>query len=133
MPDTDTLEAFLEADDAALEARWQRLTAWVQARFDREATLEAVLFLIGIQARGRGFEPELEREAKQDVIMEGTFFAFETLGFYARVGMESNGFWIWEKLVQLPELAVEAQEKLLRLAVLRFFDEHAEGWETADG
>ena len=122
------LQPYLDADDAALEARWQEMERWVQARFGREPTIEAILFLIGIQARGRGFEPELAKDAKQNLIMEGTFFAFETLGIYERVGMEDDGFWIWERIIEHPpDLSVEQQEKLLKTAIIRYFDElHAE-------
>ena len=120
------LTAYLQADDAALEARWQRLAAWLQERFHRATSIEAVLFLIGIQSRGRGYEPELEKETKQDLVMEGTYCAFEALDLYRRVGMDADGFWLWERTTPLPELSIEAQEKLLRLAILAYFADTVE-------
>ena len=63
-----------------LEARWERLQGWIDERFGRQAGIEGILFLIGVQTRGRGFEPDLEKEAKERLIMEGAYRVFETLG-----------------------------------------------------
>ncbi len=120
-PDLKALLASYGPDD---DRRWNGLIKWLETTYGREITLEAILFLIGIQTRGRGFEPELERDRKQDVIMEGTFSAFASLGVYEQVGMEDNGAWIWERVADpVPELPVEEQEKLIKLAVLRYFDD----------
>lgn len=123
----DPLETLLQADDADVAARWQRLTAWLRERFDREPTIETTLFLIGIQARGRGFEPKLPKARKQALIMEGAYAVFEHLGLYERVGMDADGFWIRERTRPLPALSIERQEKLLRVAILRYFEETVPG------
>ena len=125
----DNIQAYLEVDDTVLDARWARLEAWVKDHFKRDVTLEAILFLIGVQSKGHGFEPSLKKEAKQDLIMEGTYCAFETLDLYRRVGMEADGRWLWERTTPMPDLSVEAQEKLLRLAVLRYFEDLGLGEE----
>ncbi len=122
MPD-DLIHRYLQTDDAELDAHWQRLQGWLQQRLGRKRPgIEAILFLIGIQERGHGYEPDLAREAKQDLIMEGTYHAFAALDVYRRVGMEANGAWIWERMLTLPKLSVEEQEKLLRLAIVRYFE-----------
>lgn len=120
----DLIDEHLQADDAELEARWQRLEAWIRRRFGRDVSIEAILFLIGIQSKGAGYEPELEKEAKQDAVMEGTYCAFETLGLYERIGLDENGTWIWERSVaSIPKLAIEQQEKLLKIGIVRYFDD----------
>ncbi len=116
-------DALLATDDALLDARWAERAAWVEAQFQREPTIEAILFLMGIQARGHGYEPKLAKQRKQDLIMEGSFCAFATLGLYKQVGMDPKGFWIWERTQPLPDMDVESQEKLLKIAILRYFDE----------
>ena len=118
------LQTLLEQDDEALEARWQRLQQWLHARFGQESPgLESILFLIGIQSQGQGYQPKLKKEVKQDLIMEGTCCVFETLGLYARAGADDEGRWIWAQTgPPLPPLPVERQEKLLRIAILRYFE-----------
>lgn len=117
---------YLDVDDAALEARWQVLAAWLEERFEREITIEAALFLVGVQSRGQGYEPRLERELKESVIMEGTYCVFACLGLYERAGMDAEGFWLWERMASLPTLSVDDQEKLLRIAILRYFEDYLE-------
>jgi len=117
------IDALLKTDDETLEMRWLHLADWVQKRFERAATLEGILFLIGLQERGKGFEPNIPRHKKEAIIMEGTYCAFETIGLYRRTGMEEDGAWIWERVIPLPGLNIEAQEKLLRLAVLSHFEQ----------
>ena len=119
-----SIDSLLQSEGDALAARWQRLQKQLGARFgEDELKLETILFLIGIQSMGRGYEPDLEKETKQDFIMEGTYCAFETLDLYERIGADEEGRWIWERTTTpLPKLGVEDQEKLLRLAVLRYFD-----------
>lgn len=124
------LRDHLHVDEEVVEARWNRLLTWVRERFGEEPGIEGLLFLIGVQARGRGFEPDLEKETKQALIMEGTYHAFEMLGLYEKVGMEADGSWIWERVADDPEqLAVEEQEKLLRIAILAYFDDYLDAEE----
>ena len=129
--DAPPISELLAEDDAALKARWDVLIVRLADRFQRTPDIEALLFLIGIQSVGRGYEPELPKERKQSLIMEGSYLAFETLGVYSRVGMERNGFWIWEKNFDLPKMSVEDQEKLLQIGILNYFDEESLGHEVA--
>lgn len=120
----DRIERHLQSDDDTLAERWEGVLDWVRTRFGQEGGIEAVLFLIGIQSRGIGYEPDMEKERKQDTIMEGTYCAFEKLGFYERVGMDENGFWIWERSIDsIPKMEIEDQEKLLKLGIVRYFDD----------
>ncbi len=122
-PMDDLIDEHLQADDPELEERWAHVEAWVGKKFGRDASIEAILFLIGIQSLGRGYQPELVKEAKQDAIMEGTYCAFEMLGLYERIGLDERGHWIWERSVEsIPKLPVEQQEKLLKLGIVRYFD-----------
>lgn len=121
-------EAFvklLAMDDAALDREWQQLEVWIETRFKRTATIEAILFLMGIQSRGHGYEPRLEKEVKQALIMEGTYCAFEQVGIYEKVGADAYGHWIWERVgPPVPKLPIDQQEKLLRIAILRYFKDY---------
>jgi len=117
-----SIEEQLNVDADLLERRWDNLIDDMESRFGRKPDIEALLFLIGVQSVGRGYEPDLPKERKQSLIMEGSYLAFETLDVYARVGMERNGFFIWEKIVDLPKLSVDDQEKLLRIGILNYFD-----------
>lgn len=121
---TDSVSHLLAADDAAVTARWEGLETWVRDRFGREPSIETILFLIGIQSRGRGYEPELDKDRKEALVMEGSYCAFSAIGLYEPMGIEADGSLIWERQVDLPAgLSIEQQEKLLHLAILRYFDD----------
>ena len=115
--------SFQEIQDDELDQRWEELLAWINTRFEREAGIEAILFLIGIQSRGKGYQPKLSKKAKQGLIMEGTYCVFETLGLYKRVGIDEKGHVVWEKNETVHhKLSLHEQEKLLKVAILTYFD-----------
>lgn len=120
---TTGLEHLLKLDDEELARKWHQLQQTLDDQFGKQPGIEAILFLIGIQSRGRGFEPKLNKQVKQDIIMEGTHCVFETLGLYKRVGIDSNGLSLWERNSPLfPKLSLPDQEKLLRVAILSYFE-----------
>ena len=104
-----------------LDTRWERLMVRLEALLGRTPSgIEQVLFLIGIQERGRGYEPGLSREQKQDLIMEGARHAFGAIGLYRR---RTNDPTSWEPAVSpWPKLSRDDQEKLLRVAILEYFN-----------
>ena len=125
VPDEQIAE-LLRRDDVRLAAEWEALQHRIERQFGRTAGIEAILFLIGVQSRGQGYEPGLEKEAKQDLIMEGTYCAFESIGLYDRSGGEEDRHWVRTGTV-VPEMALPDQEKLLRIAILTYFEE-SEGY-----
>jgi hypothetical protein len=119
----DDLFNILTVDDDDLRRDWERVLGRLEERFDPDLTIEAVLFLIGIQSRGRGFQPDLKRESKQDLIMEGTYCVFEKLGIYERAVTDEGGTSLWNQKISLPRLPIDDQEKLLRIGIIQFFDD----------
>ena len=120
MPDVEDL---LAEAGREVHSRWSDLEIWLGSRFGREVGLESALFLIGIQSRGSGYEPQLEKEAKRDLIMEGTCVVLEMLGCYERTGDSSSGAVNWSRRSELPPMDVAQQESLLKLGVLRYFEQ----------
>lgn len=117
------IDTYLSIDTAQLEEKWNVLLDWLSRQFGRQAGIESILFLIGIQSSGYGYKPKLPKKKKQDLIMEGTHCAFETLGLYKRVGKDAYGQNVWARTdIPLPKLSLPDQEKLLRVAILTYFD-----------
>ena len=114
-------EPLLHSPDDRLDAEWDAVVAWAQRRFGQAPGIESMLFLVGLQARGEGMADRIPRELKQDVIMLGTQVVFEAVGLYRRL---EDGV-TWERTARLPVLTSDEQDKLLRAAIVRYFD--AEG------
>lgn len=120
---SDQLPEYLRLSPDELEERWNALVLQIKDQFTKEAGIEAILFLIGIQSRGLGYRPNLSKKRKQDLIMEGTYCAFETLGLYKRVGKDDKGHITWERTEEsLPKLPLPDQETLLKVAILSYFE-----------
>ncbi len=117
------VEHILATDEDEVNRRWSVLLQWLEERYGKQASIESILFLIGIQSRGQGYQPRLSKQAKQDLIMEGTYLIFETLGLYKRVGIDSEGRTVWERSSQaVPRLSLPEQEKVLKVAILTYFE-----------
>lgn len=118
------LSDLIALDDAEAARRWAVVEAWARRRFGRDgASLEGLLFLIGLHGAGRAYEPRMERDEKERLIVEASLLVFEAVGGYRRVGMDAQGAWIWERTdAWPPTLAPEAQERLLRLAVAFYLE-----------
>lgn len=126
MPDLpyEPIRVLLHDQESSVAARWEQLQARLVNQFGKAPGIEGILFLIGVQTRGRGFEPDLDKDAKEALVMEGTYSAFATLGLYEPAGMEANGSWIWARTVEPPvDLSIDEQELLLKIAILRYFDQ----------
>lgn len=122
----DRVQTILGTSDENLDRAWETLQGQLRNRLGAPSVgVEGILFLIGVQARGIGYQPNLRKEKKQDLIMDGTHAALETLGIYGRV-LDAEGGEHWERRIALPELSVEEQEKLLRVGILRYFETHAD-------
>lgn len=120
---TPDLDALMGTDDALVEARWTRVLQRLGPRFGPDLGIESILFLVGVQSRGYGFQPRLSKKAKQDLIMEGACRVFEALGLYRRAGQDAHGRVIWERGETAPAgLSLDEQEKLLRLGICAYFD-----------
>lgn len=104
----------------SIEERWGRLQDRLEPRFGRKVGVEAALFLIGLHARGLGYDPFLPKEAKQDLIMEGGYQVLHRLGLYERV--ENGDGSAWRRQGTPPSLSPQEQELLLRRGILAYFD-----------
>jgi len=100
-------------------ARWSSLETWLKRRFGREPGLESILFLVGVQSRGIGYTPQLEKDEKQDLIMLGSHVVLSVLGLCDPPTEVGDGF----SGIELPRLSIAEQESLLKLGVLRYFEQ----------
>lgn len=124
----ESLEDLLRMSQADLDAAWSQVETWFRERYDRDAGVEAALFLVGIQVRGQGFTDRLRKETKQDLIMLGTWKVLEHVQL-ANLD-ESTGQ--WERTIPLPVLDIAAQERLLRAAIVRYYAAHVLGGPEPD-
>lgn len=117
---SDPVEVSLATDDRMLERSWAKLQDSLGPRFGNSLGIEGILFLIGVQEQGRGFQPKLRKEKKQDLIMLGTHCVLEAVGVYDRVSEQDHKLH-FQRRTGLPHLSIDEQEKLLRVGIIRYF------------
>ena len=122
---TPLTDALLAIPDAELSRKWERVQAWMAERFgfDTSVGVEGLLFLAGVQESGSGYNPGMEKEHKQATIMDGTYAVLAHAGLYERAGVETDGRPIWARLETPPSLSIDDQEKLLRAALVGYFED----------
>ena len=113
----------IDLDPETTRRTWTKLTTWLETTLGCQDDIEGILFLVGLQEVQEAYTPDLDKQTKERLIMEGAYSVFETMGFYQRVGMDPDGYWIWEPKETLPpDLISDEQEILLKAAILRYFN-----------
>ncbi len=113
-------KAFSQAN---LAQKWEWILDEVQQWVGkRPQDLDTVLFLIGIQELGQGTRT-FTKEEKQDLMHIAVCRLMSKLGFYTLVGVDKEGFPIWENATPLPFMTGKEQEELLKTQIIEYFFE----------
>lgn len=108
--------------DLELERQWQALLEELKTTFSKTPnSLEAVLFLIGVNELGQGVQ-DFTKEEKQDLMHIAICKVLSLSGFYQLEGLDESGWPHWKLLKELPHFDLLEQEKLLKMHVLEYFE-----------
>ena len=108
--------------DLDLERSWNRLLDHLEQIFNkRPQSLEAVLFLVGVNELGQG-PRKFTKEEKQDLMHIAICKVLSQSGFYQLEGLDESGWPHWKLINELPHFDLLEQEKLLKLHLLEYFD-----------
>jgi hypothetical protein len=114
--------------DLELERNWQFLLKEVERILaHRPKDLNGVLFLIGVQELGKGYQL-FTKEQKQDLMHIAICKVLSQSGYYALEGLDKEGWPHWKMIKKLPRFDLLEQEKLLKMHVLEYFEKEL-GWE----
>ena len=110
--------------DLAFDKRWRDLTTTLAKRFDAGAPdLNCILFLIGVQELGQHAR-EFKKDEKVALMHIAICVVLLPFGYYKELGRDADGWPHFERVKDLPPLAGEEQERLMKEAVLAYFDAH---------
>lgn len=108
--------------DLAFEKRWRDLVSSLSKRFDAGTLdLNAIIFLIGVQELGQGAR-EFKKDEKVNLMHIGICVLLLPYGFYRELGRDADGWPHFERVRELPPLSAEEQERLMKEAVLAYFE-----------
>ncbi len=104
-----------------LKEKWQLLIQRLNKQFDNDLDLQGVIFLIGVQELGKGYQP-FTKDQKQDLMHIATCKLLSQYGYYLLKGTDDEGWPHWELVQKLPPLSLKEQDLLLKQAVLEYFE-----------
>jgi hypothetical protein len=104
-----------------MEKEWLLLLEKLKQFTGKEANMDAILFLIGIQELGQGFK-NFSKEEKQDLMHIGTCKILSYSGYYELEGTDQEGWPHWKSVKKLPAISLKEQEDLLKMHVLEYFE-----------
>ncbi|MBN7809783.1 hypothetical protein J0A68_02360 [Algoriphagus sp. H41] len=112
--------------DLDLEKRWSKLLDGLKETIGKKPNdLNGVLFLIGVQELGKGTRA-FSKEQKQDLMHIAICKVLSYAGFYELDFVDQDGWPHWNLVKELPHFDLLAQEKLLKLHVLEYFEKEYE-------
>lgn len=112
-----------KAMDLAFDKHWRDLVGRLSRRFDAGTLdLNAILFLIGVQELGQGAR-EFKKDEKVNLMHIAICVVLRPYGYYRELGRDADGWPHFERVKDLPPLQPEEQERLMKEAVLAYFEE----------
>lgn len=113
----------MELSKEDINIKWKKLTLLLGDQFQNEPPdLKGVLFLIGLQELGKGFQ-KFNKQEKQDLIHIAICTLLSKHGFYEYEGKDPDGWPHWKLNVKLPKINLSNQEELLKELAITYFEE----------
>jgi hypothetical protein len=108
--------------DQDLDISWLKLVHTLSGILGKKLeSVDAVLFLIGVQELGKG-RKVFSKEEKQDLIHIGICKVLSLSGFYELEGLDEEGWPHWKLVNKVPRLELKEQEKFLKMQVIEYFE-----------
>jgi hypothetical protein len=104
------------------ERTWTDVMEFFKQRYG-DIDLEGILFLIGVQELGRGYQ-KFNKAQKMDVMHVAICTLLEPYGFYTYEGNDADGWPHWKATEKLPNLKAGQQTILMKTSIIDYFKTH---------
>lgn len=105
-----------------IKIEWSQLLKKIEDQFGVDPDLQGILFLIGVQELGKGFQ-NFSKSEKQDLMHIATCRLLSYYGYYILKGMDNDGWPHWELIEKIPVLSLKEQDVILKKSAIRYFKE----------
>ena len=112
--------------DLQFDKRWRDLVARLSDRFGGPLDLNTIIFLIGVQELGQHAR-EFKKDEKLNLMHIGVCVLLMPYGYYKELGRDPDGWPHFERGKELPALSDTEQERLMKEAVIHYFEESEVG------
>lgn len=108
--------------DYEFEMEWNRTVQQLTKQFGEGMDLQAILFLIGLQELGQGYQ-KFKKDQKVELLHIAICTLLEPYGYYKFLGRDDDHWPHFERTETLPNLEPSDQELLIRKAIVSYFKE----------
>jgi hypothetical protein len=108
--------------DYEFELAWTSTVQNLTKQFGEDMDLQAILFLIGVQELGQGYQ-KFKKDQKVELLHVAICTLLEPYGYYKFLGRDDDSWPHFEHVESLPALAPHDQELLIRKAIVAYFKE----------
>jgi len=109
--------------DLAFDKRWRDLVAVLSKRFDAGTLdLNAIIFLVGVQELGQHAR-DFKKDEKVALMHIAICVLLMPYGYYKELGRDADSWPHFERVKDLPALGPEEQERLMKEALLAYFEQ----------
>ncbi len=106
--------------DLELEIEWKKVLEKLKSQFGDDMDVQAILFLIGVQELGKGFQI-FSKDQKVEIIHVAICTLLAPLGYYEYQGMDKDGWPHWKAKTTLPALKPGEQRALMKKTIIAYF------------
>ena len=103
--------------------KWDKLVTWFEHEFKMEADVDAMLFMIGVQELGKGFEV-FDKTQKLELIHIGICTVLANDGYYLFTHRDMDGWPHFEIKKKLPYIKGQQQKDFIKNYLLEYFTEY---------
>ncbi len=108
-------------DKDKIQAQFKELQTRLKEQFKRQPSLDAILFIIGMNAIGKG-NIAYDREEKMNLLHVAHCTVFALSGYYELERTDDDGWPHFKALKQYPAMELMEQELFLKEHILKYFE-----------
>jgi hypothetical protein len=109
--------------DYDIELRFQKVTKELEKIFGEGLDVQAILFLIGVQELGQGYQ-KFKKHEKTDLMHIAICTLLEPHGHYEYIGRDEDNWPHFKLMKELPILSEREQQHLMKEAIIDYFVEN---------
>ena len=113
-----------------VEKNWKHIIKDLGDVFGEEMDLQSVLFLIGVQEFGKGYQ-SFSKSQKVDIMHIAICTLLEPYGYYEYEGRDKENWPHWKLNEKLPPLYAERQSQLIKQAIVNYFHQEKSNFDLS--
>ena len=102
---------------------WDKLVTWFEGEFKMEADVDAMLFLIGVQELGKGFE-DFNKTQKMELIHIGICTVLSKDDYYQFSHKDKDGWPHYTLKKKIPFFRGQQQKDFIKKYLLEYFADY---------